>query len=210
MASPSVSQVMAVRIRRYRKALDWTQERLSEETGKFGPPMSRSTIAKIEGGQTRGENISLVDTFVLAAALNVPPPLLFLPLGEEDRVAVTPALRLHPHLVLDWITGDLPLVGENRKALGNQGWGSNARPIWLFRELRAHQTVRDEARAAVAAADKEDDVGWQQEARRRLDEALLELDWHRETMERAGLRVPAGLFKKDETNRLVRLRTERG
>lgn len=186
MRAPTVGEVLGRRVRLYREGLGWRQEDLAGETSKLGYPINRVTLSNIERGGTRAENVSLAEAMVLAAALNVPPPLLFLPLGEEDRVAITPSVKVHPHLVLDWITGDEPFVYSNRRARDVKTWTKHSTPMWLFQQLRRRQEAAQEAenqsrfaegeRAAVAAE--------------RFDGALRQLDQHLVYMEREGLRVP--------------------
>ncbi len=209
----TVSEVLSHRVRRYREGLGWSQERLADETRALGHPLGRVTIARIEAVSTarrkgkptptRVDNISLVDALVLAVALNVPPPLLFLPLGEEERVALTPTMKLHPHLALDWITGEGPLVQEeDQKAISLDTWHRHAQPMWLFQELRR---VSDACGAADHAASTKKGPG-RRAAIDRFDDALRELRRHLEYMERAGLRVPD--MPRRWADRLAELRTE--
>ncbi|MDP8975752.1 MAG: hypothetical protein M3N28_05165 [Actinomycetota bacterium] len=187
-------------MRLYRESLEWRQEDLAAEASKLGHPMNRVTLSNIERGGTRAANVSLVDTMVLAAALNVPPPLLFLPLGEEDRVAITPTVKVHPHLVLDWITGEGPFVYSNQQARDVKTWRKHSTPMWLFQELRRYQDAAHEAetrqrlekgqRAAVAAE--------------RFDGALRQLEQHIVYMKREGLRVPE--MPSKWTDRMEQLR----
>lgn len=189
-AAPTVAQVVAERVRYYRdKKLGWTQQELADETERLGHPLNRVTVAKIEAGGTRASNISLVDVLALAAALNVPPPLLFLPLGVEERVAITPKVVIHPHLVLDWITGEEPLVYSNRRTRDSKTWNEHATPMWLFQDLRRRQ---DEAQKAQAFLDYLDDGDERLPlAKERLDGALRQLEQHLTYMERQSLRTPA-------------------
>lgn len=180
---PSVGEVLGRNVRSYRKKLDWTQQDLATETAKLGHPINRVSLVKLEAGGTRATNVSLVDTMVLAAALNVPPPLLFLPLGEEELVAITPNVKVHPHLVLDWITGEAPFVYSNRRARDLKTWDEHSTPMWLFQELRQHQ--EDVSEAYSRRSVEEDRIGEE-----RIDGALRQLDQHLLYMERQGLRVP--------------------
>lgn len=188
MAAPSVAQVVADRVKYYRKLMGWSQQDLADELEKLGHPLNRMTLSKIERG-ARERIVSLVDALALAAALNVPPPLLFLPLGVEERVAITPKVVVHPQLVVDWIAGAGPLVYSNRRARDTKTWNKHAAPLWLFRGLRDREDAVQEAQAVRdGLADDDERLPLAQE---RLDGALRLLDQHRDYMEQEDLRTPA-------------------
>lgn len=205
--APSVGEIVGRHVRSYRNKLGWTQQDLADETKKLGHPLNRVTLTKLEGGGTRAENVSLVDTMVLAAALNVAPPLLFLPLGEEDLVAITPSVKVHPHIVLDWVTGEGPFAYSNRRARDVETWHRHSTPMWLFQELRRHQ---DAVSKAFGSRSAEEDAPRIAVAEERIDGALRQLDQHLTYMERQGLRgVPE--MPADWKERMEVLRsTERG
>jgi transcriptional regulator with XRE-family HTH domain len=203
--APTVGEVVGRHVRRYREGLDWRQEDLADETSKLGHPMNRVTISNIERGGTRARNISLVDTLVLAAALNVPPPMLFLPLGLEDLVTITPKTVIHPHIALDWVVGEGPLAYTNRRARDVTTWHEHSTPMWLFQELRKLQAAVESAQARLLAEEGEDRVAL---ARERCDGALRQLDQHLTYMERADLRTPK--MPPEWTDRMQELRAEGG
>lgn len=165
----SVGEVLAERVRRYREQQGLRQEDVADRCVELGYPMSRVTLAKLEAGGTRSENASLAEVLVLAAALDVPPPLLFLPLGDDEEMAITPNVTVHPHLVLDWLAGDEAFTMSNRFARNLPAWHRNAQPLFLFRRLRELQDAvhRDAS-----------------------DENLKRLADHLTYMVQAGLRVP--------------------
>jgi transcriptional regulator with XRE-family HTH domain len=183
----SVGEVVGRHVRSYRQKLGWRQQDLADETSKLGHPINRVSLTKLEAGGTRAANVSLVDTMVLAAALNVPPPLLFLPLGEEDVVAITPAVKVHPHIVLDWVTGEAPFAYSNRRARDVKTWHEHSAPMWLFQELRERQ---DAVSTAYALRSATEDGARIAVADERIDGALRQLDQHLVYMKRQGLRVP--------------------
>jgi transcriptional regulator with XRE-family HTH domain len=180
---PSIGDVLAKKVRQYRKAQGLHQEDLAERTTELGLPMNRVTVAKIEAGGTRADNASLTEVLVLAAALDVPPPLLFLPLGDTEDMAIGTE-TVHPHLVLDWLAGDTSFVMGSRRVRNQTAWYRNAQPLFLFRQLRELQNAVHRA--------------WPQEglapvphrSRELADEALARLAEHRGYMRQAGLSVP--------------------
>lgn len=178
-ATKSVTDVLAERVRRYRERAKLRQEDLADRTAELGHPLSRVTLAKLEAGGTRATNASLVDVLVLAAALDVPPPLLVLPLGEAEEVAITPELVAHPHVVLDWWSGHQNLgVGSRRT------WHANAAQLRMLRGLRVRQ---DAVRAAWVQAEK---PGAGPAEQRQLDVAMSALASWIEAMRASGLQVP--------------------
>lgn len=140
MATPKIGAVVAARIKRYREASGLTQGEVAERTQMLGSPLSRSTIAKVEVGGTRADNLPLVDLLVFAAALDVPPVLLFLPLGESETVEVTPGITVHPHLALEWLAGGEEFTRDGRAgSFDALQWRRNALPVFLFQRLRELQ-----------------------------------------------------------------------
>ena len=151
--SKTIAEVVAERVREHRKRHNWSQERLVEEMEKLGYPLNRVSLSKLEAGKTRTENVPLREILVLAAALDVPPVLLFIPLGEEEDIYLTPSIRLDNHLAFRWVTGSEPFCrrgpdGGNR-ARNPGAWKEAARPVWLFQELG---TLLDAASVAGMAA----------------------------------------------------------
>jgi len=98
-------QVLAHRVREARKRRDWTQQQLADRLRELGFPTHRLTIAKIEKGGTRAENAPLREVLALAAALDVAPVHLLVPLEDEAMVAVTPELFSQARHVRAWIRG---------------------------------------------------------------------------------------------------------
>lgn len=170
-----LGDVLAERVRQYRKAGELRQEDLADRTGQLGRRLSQATLASFEAGGTRAAKASLADVLVLAAALDVPPPLLFLPLGDDEEVEVAPGLVVHPHIALDWVAGDDDL----RSAVpwpSVEAWERNALPIRLFRGLRKRQD-------AVHTAEALDDPV-------RVDRALEALAAWIDAMAAAGMVTP--------------------
>ncbi len=171
----TIGEVLAERVRSFRKAAELRQEDVAERTKVLGHTVSRVTLARIEAGETRSAGASLVEVLVLAAALDVPPALLFLPLGDDEEVEVAPGLVVHPHIALDWVAGDDDL----RSAVpwpSVEAWERNALPIRLFRGLRKRQ---DAVHTAEALGDEA-----------RVDRALGALSAWVDAMAAAGMVTP--------------------
>ncbi len=105
----TVRQVYSERLGRIRRGRDWTQQRLADEMARIAFPIGRATIAKIEAGKRPMEVSELV---AFAAALDVPPASLFLPL-DADTVALTDGVTVDAVTAAAWTAGDRPLDPAN-------------------------------------------------------------------------------------------------
>lgn len=105
-----VGDVLARRLREARGARNWTQQELAAELERLGAPMDRTTIAKIEKGQRQARVEELI---ALAAALDVAPVHLFLPIEDDGLVALTPKLEVDVEKAWRWARGRQPLDPAN-------------------------------------------------------------------------------------------------
>jgi transcriptional regulator with XRE-family HTH domain len=206
----TVGEVVAQRVERYRRQQQLTQQDVADRTEALGHPIGRVTVAKIENGGTRAANVSLTDVLVLAVALDVPPPLLFLPLGDDQEVAIAPKLVAHPHIALDWLAGEEPIaVLPGNFSRNVEAWGDNAWPLKMFRGLRERQNAAGLLDARVRGFEQEGEPV-PAETRRQLDQVLVALDTWLEAMTEGGLTVPE--MPEQWRQRMAELRkeTERG
>ena len=139
----TVDEQFGKRLQHYRKALGLSQEQLAARVAEHGGAIHQTTIMRTE----RGERHATLNEFLLfAAALNVPPPLLLIPLGDERLVAITPKSKIHPHLALKWFVGYEFLAASDRRAVGNLNeFLINSRPLRLYNRL---QEVQEKAHGA--------------------------------------------------------------
>jgi transcriptional regulator with XRE-family HTH domain len=107
-----VGQVFAARLREARNARGWTQQELANAMEALGAPMDRTTIAKLEKGQRQARVEELV---ALAAALDVSPLYLILPLRIDTTVRLTPKLTVEAIEALKWARGEGPLDPANER-----------------------------------------------------------------------------------------------
>jgi transcriptional regulator with XRE-family HTH domain len=197
-----LGEVISERVRHYRERQGLRQEDVAQRTAELGHPINRVSIAKIEKGGTRADNLPLVDLLTLAAALNVPPTLLFVPLGQAAEVAVTPELRLESWLLVDWLEGrvNLPELLEWSWATPDEqgAWRGRVQALALYRRLRelidavsgARGWTQAELDRLVGRGDAESVTAAKEEQQAAEDEALRQLGVHLEYMEAAGLLVP--------------------
>ncbi len=100
------SRVVARRLRAVRKSKAWSQQDLARRLAELGAPTDRATLARTEAGD-RG--VSLDDTIMLAAALDVSPLALVLPDNEDTPVAVAPRYPYRAEYFRRWFCGLAPL-----------------------------------------------------------------------------------------------------
>ncbi|MEV0410151.1 helix-turn-helix transcriptional regulator [Streptomyces sp. NPDC050448] len=98
---------VASEVRRRRKEMRWSAQRLAERCEELGHPIPRNVIANLESG--RRANLPLVDVMVLAAALHTSPICLIFPVGYVEQTQELP----FQHLVPTWdamrkFTGEEP------------------------------------------------------------------------------------------------------
>lgn len=102
------------RLKQVRDKRGWSQAKLAQRLVELGYPMSRETLAKIETGGTRAENVTLNDVLAISFALGVPPVEMMATYGQESRIRVvkgTPAATTE--VVRGWISGAWPLADED-------------------------------------------------------------------------------------------------
>jgi len=183
-----ISEVAAQRIAWWRNQRNLTVEQLVQRVAALGEDLPRVTITKIENGQ-RG--ISLDEGFLLAAALNVPPPLLFLPLESGEHVAVTPKSIIHPDLAYRWLTGEGPLASTMRGTMGLHEWLEASRTPRLYEQLHEAHDRAERAHGKLVEAVYIDDDDAIRRARKNLVAPLRAYAAVLEEMRTEGLNPPA-------------------
>jgi transcriptional regulator with XRE-family HTH domain len=183
----TVKEVFGERLKALREKAGLSQQEVAARVAEHGGTMHQTTIMRTEKG-TR--NVTLNEYVLLAAALNVPPPMLLVPLGSEDRVEITPRSRIHAHLALDWLTGDEGLTNSERFVIDRGDWLRNAEPMLLWRGLSDLQQAQGSAAAHVKGAEYRGDQEQIRQARQAYALALEALHAHLLRMQTAGERPP--------------------
>jgi hypothetical protein len=178
-----------------------TQAELAEQVTQLGLPMSRQTVAEIEGGgsATRSERVTLNEAVVLAAALSTPLSMMLLPMGVEPLDVGS--VSVNRWNFQSWLRGDKPLglvefedtVGDEivrgRVALSLPAWRAAVQPLWAYETLVELQTKYDEARALWQRAEATGTRAEQRSARRSLWDAITAIDAQVERMGEDGVDV---------------------
>lgn len=157
-----VDDVVAERVAMYRRAKQWTQRELAEHlTEELGLPLDKAQINRIENGKRK---VKLSELLLFAVALDVPPGLLMVPLGQDEWVKVIPGDAMPPWMALKWIAGqhefaahDDGLAGYRLYAVRSKEWRNNASVIWLFDELSDLCDRATRAGHALAASAERND-----------------------------------------------------
>lgn len=109
--APTVPEVLAQRVRKYRQERGWSVRQLAEECAKRGATtLTQASLTNIERGLTAGATrgsraVSVQEMLTLAAVLEVPPIMLMLPLGEENMVEIYPGAGMEPYAAARWMYG---------------------------------------------------------------------------------------------------------
>jgi transcriptional regulator with XRE-family HTH domain len=126
----TIGQVVASNVRRWRDTRQLDQQDLADRLCDLGWQTDQPTVARIERGKRK---VSVDDLAVLAVALNVPPPLLLLPVHDAESVALTPkgTSPVYAWDVFEWMVGNEPLPGRD-----SVEWRTGAEPLWLYDKVR--------------------------------------------------------------------------
>lgn len=168
-------------------------QQLADRIAQLGGKLGRVAISEIENGR-RG--VSLDEALLLAAALNVPPPVLFFPLTSGEHVAVTPSSVIHPDLAIRWLVGEDPLASTERTAIGlhewsEAAWSEAARPLRLYFDHRRRFADAQRADLRVQQAEYVDaPQAVLIKARSRLRERLWKLIEVRDEMRKHDVATP--------------------
>jgi len=187
-APRTVDELFGERLKHFREKAGLSQEQLAQRVVVHGGAIHQTTIMRTEKGERRA---TLNEFLLFAAALNVPPPLLLIPLGDQRRVAITPNSEIHPHLALKWFVGYTPLASSERLAVGELNeWLNNLRPLQLHNRL---QEAQDDVHKAWDTFKRARYVGHENEirdARANLVEPLTTLGAVLSQLRKEGMEPP--------------------
>ena len=146
----TVDAAMRRLIRQVREDRGMNQTELAREVSELGIPMRQTTISKIEDGNRK---VGVDELLAIAAALEVPPTILMIPLDREEDFAVTPTVKKYPWYVYEWFVGTHPLRVERREAIT---------PLDYYGAVRSAQKdlerVQGEERRARLVHEDEDEL----------------------------------------------------
>ncbi len=193
-SAPTVSEAFRRGLREYREYRGLRQQDLVDLLEREHRwKMDRATLTRMESGERK---VSLEEAVLLAVALDVPLPLMLLPIDQEGDVALTPTVSASPWRAWEWLHGQEPLPTSQ---LGR--WQPVVQPAWLYSNVRDAQKDAQDKRTTVRIRTKSgaDEAGLRA-ARQDYADALRELRAALDSMERAGLptrRLLADEFRND-------------
>lgn len=109
--SKTLAETVGAEVRRLRDEQRLSAVALSEITRELGHPITRGTIAKIEGNH-RSAKLDVAELLVLAAALNVPPLLLLFPPYPDGHVQPLPDVTTTAYDATEWASGHAQMTGH--------------------------------------------------------------------------------------------------
>jgi transcriptional regulator with XRE-family HTH domain len=102
-----IAEAFGKALRKYREHRGLRQQDLIDLLARdHGVKMDRATLTRIESGDRR---VTLEEAVLFAVALDVPLPLLLLPIDDETDVTLTPTVHVYPWLAWEWMRGHEPL-----------------------------------------------------------------------------------------------------
>lgn len=117
-----------------------SQRELAARVANIGMKINQSAITRIERGERK---VSLGEAIALAAALDVAPVNLFLPIDGDEPVRLAPALEVDLTHARKWATGERPLDPANLRFYAYQ----SAYAVELEREAERGEAFMSQLRA---------------------------------------------------------------
>ncbi|MDJ0384447.1 helix-turn-helix transcriptional regulator [Streptomyces sp. G-G2] len=171
---------VAGEVRRRRKEMRWSAQRLAERCEELGHPIPRNVIANLESG--RRANLPLVDVMVLAAALYTSPICLIFPVGYVEQTQELP----FQHLIPTWdamrkFTGEQP--GHDSDAGLIPDFNRHANLVRTI-EAALYETERADfaTKTAATPAEREEAERRKADYAKRAKEDTQQLLWVRESI----------------------------
>jgi transcriptional regulator with XRE-family HTH domain len=135
--------IFSRRLKETRRARGLSQRRLVARLAALGRPLNQAVITRIERGARK---VSLDEAIALAAALDVAPVHLFLPIDDSERVSLTPTLEVSAALARQWARGRRPLDPANTRFYAYQ---SPHIPDWDEIQLQRQEGLTKDEQAIL-------------------------------------------------------------
>lgn len=134
-----LGDIVAANVRRWRLKRGLDQQALADRLAEVGWRVDRTTVVRIEkpSSDPKRRRITVDDLGRLAVALNVPLPLLLLPVHDGNDVQLTPTGRtasVNRWYLWEWMRGEQPLPGRS-----TDEWRTGVAPLWAYERVRAAQ-----------------------------------------------------------------------
>lgn len=200
--SADLTRAIGHQIRHWRRRRKLTTQQLSDATAKVGQRIPATVLTNLE--HKRRDYIAVAELLVVAAALNVPPVLLVVPIGKAERIESLPGNQISPWRTRGWLMGAIPPMFD---AFNLEQWNDATTVIKLYDTHRL--LVRGYQEATQRLKELDDDRmdiypgrQWPQDSidqRTRFRRVVLsqlaayleQLNAHRKTIEDLGFLAPA-------------------
>lgn len=120
--------------------------KLADRVKELGGKLDRVAISKIENG-ARG--VSLDEALILAAALDIAPLHLFLPLDDNANARIAPEIEVSARQARRWVRGQEPLPGMDERIFRTEV----PRSEWEAAQQPSAEEERAEIRVEAATHD---------------------------------------------------------
>lgn len=135
-----------------------TVQALADRCSSLGLPLDRSVLAKLEKGLR--QTITVGEVLVLAKALEVPPLLLIIPVGDAELWEVFPGYEVPPWSAAQWLAGEAPLPGRV-PIRGEDEWMTSVSDLEVWRRSALPLTTyRDHARLVEEVRFSQQNLAW--------------------------------------------------
>lgn len=175
--------MLAHRVRVYRDAHGWTVRELAERCTAAGLPLAPTVIADVEENRRA---VTIQELLTIAYVLSVPPVLLFVPVGEDYHVEVSPGVLVAPDAAVRWVSGEAMMAGDHSPAI----WQRFARPLHLYRQLDAANARRWNAESELRRTNLEGTPAERAVARSRYSLSLTDVSTVLTAIVEDGMTVP--------------------
>jgi transcriptional regulator with XRE-family HTH domain len=135
----ATAKTVSANVKRLRSQQNLGLRGLANKLGEVGRPLGHSAVDQIEKGKRR---VDVDDLMALAAALDVSPATLLMPVGEKDEEATVTAhtAKLTCGHAWDWITARRPVTSDGPMSASLVAWWARSRPVWSI-EITMHTPV---------------------------------------------------------------------
>lgn len=137
-----LTRIIAGEVRRYRLLREMSAQDLADRCEELGLSIPRPVLSNLENG--RRDSITVAELLVLAAALEISPMMLAIPLGRQEEMEVLPGRSASPWDAGEWWRGSPDLVLPDGRVL-IEGKGVGVDPVGL---KRLHDDTLREIQAA--------------------------------------------------------------
>lgn len=165
--------MVAERTKHFRTQRGWNQPELAERMRKAGHKgWNRSIVANLESG--RRATVTIDEVFSLAHVLDVPPLMLVIPLGIDEKFYVTPAVTFDTEHVFYWAKGEIARLDRSAADMtAALSWtNANAAPAAYASYGRALRLLDEAESFLTTAQDVFDKAVYENEEDKKRDLAV--------------------------------------